>query len=181
MGHVRLPADERELRHLLDGAVNGDDVALAMLVRRTQPRVWRVCRALGSQGEVEDLVQETYLRAMRSLPSYRRDAPIGAWLASIARNVCADHVRRRSRQRRLLQRLRTERPQSQHPGPGAALDELLGKLDRERREAFVLTQVSGLSYAEAADAAGCPIGTIRSRVARARADLVALVEEAEAR
>jgi RNA polymerase sigma-70 factor (ECF subfamily) len=54
-----------------------------------------------------------------------------------------------------------------------ALQELLAALDAERREAFVLTLLVGLSYAEAADVAGCPVGTIRSRVARARDDLVA--------
>lgn len=55
---------------------------------------------------------------------------------------------------------------------GAAVADLLDRLDPDRREAFVLTQLLGLSYAEAAEVAGCPVGTIRSRVARARADLV---------
>ena len=79
---------------LLDAAREGDDQAVAELVRRTQPDVWRLCVALGSTGEEQDLVQETYLRALRSLGSYRGDAPVRAWLLSIARNVCADHVRR---------------------------------------------------------------------------------------
>ena len=58
------------------------------------------------------------------------------------------------------------------------LDDLIARLDRDRREAFVLTQVAGLSYAEAAMVCEVPIGTIRSRVARARADLVeGLIEE----
>lgn len=52
------------------------------------------------------------------------------------------------------------------------MTDLLARLDADRREAFVLTQLLGLPYAEAAEVAGCPIGTIRSRVARARADLV---------
>lgn len=173
--------ERADLVLLLEAAVSGDDHALGELVRRTQPVIWRVCTALGSPGEVEDLVQETYLRAVRSLSSYRGDAPVQAWLLSIARNVCADHVRRRGRQSRLLERLRAE-PQTVSQLPqNAAVDELLRSLDMERREAFVLTQVCGLSYAEAASLVGCPIGTIRSRVARARADLLSLVEEAEAR
>jgi RNA polymerase sigma-70 factor (ECF subfamily) len=57
-------------------------------------------------------------------------------------------------------------------GEGAAVTDLLGRLAPDRREAFALTQLLGLSYAEAAEVAGCPVGTIRSRVARARADLV---------
>ena len=58
-------------------------------------------------------------------------------------------------------------------GEGVALRALLAELDPDRREAFVLTQVVGLSYAEAAEVCGCPVGTIRSRVARARDHLVA--------
>ena len=60
---------------------------------------------------------------------------------------------------------------------GASVTDLLDRLDADRREAFVLTQVVGLSYAEAAEVAGCPVGTIRSRVARARTDLVAALDD----
>lgn len=176
----QTPDEQALLRSLADAAVNGDNHALGELVRRTQPVVWRVCAILGSSGEVEDLVQETYLRAMRSLTSYRGDAPVQAWLLSIARNVCADHVRRRTRQNRLIDRLRAERTERLEE-PTTALEDLVQSLDTERREAFVLTQVCGLSYAEAAEVVDCPIGTIRSRVARARADLFTLVEQAEAR
>ena len=57
------------------------------------------------------------------------------------------------------------------------MTDLLQRLDGDRREAFVLTQLIGLSYADAADVAGCPMGTVRSRVARARADLVEALED----
>jgi RNA polymerase sigma-70 factor (ECF subfamily) len=62
---------------------------------------------------------------------------------------------------------------------GAAVADLLARLEPDRREAFVLTQFLGLPYAEAAEVAGCPVGTIRSRVARARADLIDLLGGAE--
>jgi RNA polymerase sigma-70 factor, ECF subfamily len=171
-----------DLRMPLEAAAHGDDVALADLVRRTQPLVWRVCSALGSPGLEEDLVQETYLRAVRALPSYRGDAPVRAWLLAIARNVCADHVRQRDRQNRLLRRLQLDTTVEQAElGPHAVVDDLVRRLDPDRRDAFVLTQLSGLSYAEAAEALGCPIGTIRSRVARARTDLLAMIRPAQAR
>ncbi|HEY8526558.1 MAG TPA: sigma-70 family RNA polymerase sigma factor [Acidimicrobiales bacterium] len=174
-----------DLRRLADAAAHGDDVALAELVRATQPLVWRVCTHLGSAGEEEDLVQETYLRALRSLRSYRGEAPVRAWLAAVARHVCADHVRRRARRSRLLGRLLAATPAGtpSHNGPdGLTVDALLlDALDPDRREAFVLTQIAGLSYEEAAAAVGCPIGTIRSRVARARRELTTLIEQAEAR
>jgi RNA polymerase sigma-70 factor (ECF subfamily) len=167
------------LRVLVDAAREGDDVAVRELVRRTQPAVWRMCTSLGSPGEEEDLVQETYLRALRALDSYRGDAPVQPWLLSIARRVCADHVRRRMRQRRLIDRVHRTTVSSEAPEHDD-LSDLLAVLSGDRREAFVLTQVVGLSYEDAAVVADCPIGTIRSRVARARADLLAAVRASDA-
>lgn len=159
------------INRLVDAAREGDDVAVAELVRLTQDDVRRLCAVLGSRGEVDDLVQETYLRAFRSIASYRSEAPFRAWLLSIGRRVCADHVRRRQRERRLIDRVRSTAAADDAPGREHT-EELLAGLDPDRREAFVLTQVVGLSYEEAAEVLGCPIGTIRSRVARARADLL---------
>jgi RNA polymerase sigma-70 factor (ECF subfamily) len=160
-------------------AREGDRVAVAELVRRTQAAVWQLCTALGSAGETEDLVQETYLRALNGLPAFRGDAPVRLWLLSIARRTCADHVRRRQRRRRLLERIGREPVATTEYAPEVA-DDLVDALDPDRRDAFVLTQLLGLSYDEAATVVGCPIGTIRSRVARARADLQALVRISEA-
>jgi RNA polymerase sigma-70 factor (ECF subfamily) len=139
-----------------------------------------VCSVLGSPGEEDDLVQETYLRAFRSLPTYRGDAPITAWLLSIARRVCADHVRGRVRQRRLFAALTDTVEDQWAPAPGNPTWELLGAIDPDRREAFVLTQLAGLSYEEAAVVLDCPVGTIRSRVSRARAELLDEVLVADA-
>jgi RNA polymerase sigma-70 factor (ECF subfamily) len=168
-----------ELLPLLEAAREGDDVAVRELVRRTQPVVWRLCTSLGSPGEEDDLVQETYLRALRALPAYRGDAPVQPWLLSIARRVCADHVRKRVRQRRLLDRLTVLAATDRAPSLDG-IDGLLDALSDDRREAFVLTQVVGLSYEDAAQVVGCPVGTIRSRVARARGDLIAAVRSSEA-
>jgi RNA polymerase sigma-70 factor (ECF subfamily) len=166
------------LRHLVDAAREGDDVAVAQLVQRTQPAVWRLCRLLGSVDEVEDLVQQTYLRALRSLPTFRGEAPIESWLHSIARHVCADDVRARQRRRRLVDRLASGRERIVEPSSG--VDDMVQRLPETQREAFVLTQLLGLSYEEAALVAECPIGTIRSRVARARAELMEQMRQAEA-
>ena len=170
---------EDNLERYVAAAIEGDNVAVAHLVRATQPVVWRLCTALGSRGAEEDLVQETYLRAFRSLHSYRGDSPFQNWLLSIARRVCADDVRRRVRSRRLENRLSSyARDRATHPAE--PIEHLIGDLECDRREAFVLTQVLGLSYEEAADVLGCPIGTVRSRVSRARADLAATVRHAQA-
>jgi RNA polymerase sigma-70 factor (ECF subfamily) len=173
-----VPVDDPLARYVA-AAREGDDVAVAELVRRTQPAVWQLCTALGSAGETEDLVQETYLRALKALPRFRGEAPVRLWLLSIARRTCADHVRRRQRRRRLMDRVLSDASSATESAPEVT-DDLLDALDPDRRDAFVLTQLAGLSYDEAAVVAGCPIGTIRSRVARARADLQALVLAADA-
>ncbi|MCU1365462.1 MAG: sigC [Ilumatobacteraceae bacterium] len=161
-------------------AQHGDDLALGHLVRATQAVVWRFCCNLSSRQEADDLTQEVYIRATRNLGQYRGDAPVVSWLLSIARHVCADQIRRNQRRSRLATRLRGERvPATMTPG-NLELQELVDALDPDRREAFVLTQVLGLSYEEAAAACDCPIGTIRSRVARARNDLMTAVRHAEA-
>jgi len=165
-----------ELTQLALAAGAGDRVATTAFVRRTQPEVWRVCARLGDRADADDLTQEVYLRALPALAAFRGASSARTWLLQITRYVCADHVRRRTRRRALLDRL----VQHEATGPGSTaertgeleLDELIAGLDRDRREAFVLTQVAGLAYAEAAVVCEVPIGTIRSRVARARADLL---------
>lgn len=162
-------------------ARDGDAQAARAFVAATQHEVWRLLAHLSDRTVAEDLAQETYERAFGALPRFRGDASARTWLLGIARRVAADHLRRARR-----------RPQPGGPvddgalGPAVAapgdhaervvLDTLLDLLDPVRREAFVLTQVIGLDYRDAAAVIGCPIGTIRSRVARARADLVAAVD-----
>jgi RNA polymerase sigma-70 factor, ECF subfamily len=173
---VEVTADEFTLLAL--AAANGDDRALGQLVRGTQPTVHRLCAHLGSPGDADDLTQETYLRALTALPRFRGDSPVMVWLLAIARHVCADHVRRRVRRSEIDRRLRPPSGVSQ-PDQSILIDDLIGRLDQDQASAFVLTQVLGLSYEESAAVCDCPIGTIRSRVARARAALVADVRAAE--
>jgi RNA polymerase sigma-70 factor (ECF subfamily) len=164
-----------ELTQMALAAATGDRVAVTAFVRRTQPEVWRVCARLGSREEADDLTQEVYLRALPALARFRADASARTWLLQIARHVCADNVRRATRRRALLDRLvqRGDRDDVVPARTGEVeLEEAVTALEPDRRAAFVLTQVAGLSYAEAAEVCEVPIGTIRSRVARARADLL---------
>jgi RNA polymerase sigma-70 factor, ECF subfamily len=180
--------DVDELERIAADAVDGDPVAAAALVRATQSDVWRLCSALGDPQSADDLTQETYLRAFGSLHRFEGRSTLRTWLLAIARRVCADAVRSRRRRRLTLVRedadleaMARDGDAADRVGEGVVVADLLARLDADRREAFVLTQLLGLSYAEAAEVAGCPVGTIRSRVARARADLVdGLVEEDDA-
>ncbi|QXC59810.1 sigma-70 family RNA polymerase sigma factor [Aquihabitans sp. G128] len=155
-------------------ARDGDQVALARFVRESQADVWRLAAHLVDRGAADDLTQEVYERALRGLHAFRGDSSARTWLLSIARRTCIDTIRRRTRMRTREARLRVlavERSAGIDE-LGLELQELLALLDPDRRTAFVLTQLLGYSYHEAAEVCGCPVGTIRSRVARARADLL---------
>jgi RNA polymerase sigma-70 factor (ECF subfamily) len=170
-----------ELTRLALQARDGDRVAFAGFVRRTQADVWRVCAHLVDHQSADDITQETYLRAVKAIARYRGDAPAKLWLLSIARRACADTIRSRTRRRRLVERAAPAAEPSSSGGvdESVALDAIVAGLEPNRRTAFVLTQVVGLSYEDAAAVAGCPVGTIRSRVARARADLLTALARAE--
>ncbi len=163
-----------ELTRLAMAAGRGDELALEAFVRRSQADVWRFCAGLDHRDRADDLTQETYLRALPALSRFRAEAPARSWLLSIARRVVADSIRRATRDRRLIDRLQPRVEALRSPSGLVDLQLLVARLPVERREAFVLTQTLGLSYGEAADVVGCPIGTIRSRVARAREQLVAM-------
>lgn len=170
-----------DLTHLWLAARDGDRAALAAAVRASQPDVWRLARHLVGTDEADDVTQDAFVRAWRALPAFRGESSGRTWLLSIARRACVDALRRRGRRRRLVARLEAEQAAGgavAPPGDGG-LDALVAALEPDRRDAFVCTQVLGLSYAEAAEVCGVPVGTIRSRVARARAELVERVRAAE--
>jgi len=173
-----------ELTRSALAARDGDRLALGAFVRRSQGEVWRFVASLVGPGKADDVTQDVYVRAWRALPAYRGDSSARTWLLVIARRACADAVRGRVRRRRLAERAQVEaavgRSEAPDTAAAGALGELVGRLERDRREAFVLTQLLGCSYEEAAEICRVPVGTIRSRVARARADLVAAVRAAEA-
>ena len=172
----KLPAND-ELTQLLLAAQDGDRFALSAWIKRSQGEVWRLCAQLVSREMADDVTQEVFLRAYKALPAFRGEASARTWLLSIARRTCADAVRDLRRRRRLTAKF--ERPTFE-PDPARliSVEALLSGLDPDRRLAFVLTQVLGLSYLEAAEICDCPVGTIRSRVARARADLLERLGEA---
>ena len=162
-------------------AAQGDRQALERLVKTSYPEVWRLCAALVDEQAADDLAQETFVRLTRSLRRFRGQASARTWILAIARHVCMDELRRRHRQRRrdrLLAAAGAPSPFADAAGDVAS-NELLANLDPNRRAAFVLTQLFRLSYQEAAAVCGCPTGTIRSRVARARHELIGLIADSQ--
>jgi RNA polymerase sigma-70 factor (ECF subfamily) len=169
-----VPARADDLTALALAARDGDRVALAAFVRGSQAEVWRLCAHLTDRDAADDVTQDAYMRVLGALPSFRGDSSARTWLLSIAHRACADHIRRVQRRRVLLGALHDRRPPAATPAHDGAieLDIMLATLDPDRRAAFVLTQLLGLEYQEAADVMDVPIGTIRSRVARARVQLI---------
>ncbi|KAF5997140.1 MULTISPECIES: sigma-70 family RNA polymerase sigma factor [Streptomyces] len=165
----------------------GDPDAVDQFVRALHRDVRRYVTYLGADPQTaDDLAQDTFLRALGSLHRFEGRSSARTWLLAIARRAVIDSFRTAAARPRLADsddwQLAAERAQPRGlPGfdDGIALDELLAELPEERREAFVLTQLLGLPYAEAALVSDCPIGTVRSRVARARSALIASLSDAE--
>ncbi|MFD8804681.1 sigma-70 family RNA polymerase sigma factor [Streptomyces sp. NPDC059597] len=170
-------------------ARGGDAYAVEQFARRLHRDVRRyVAHLCGDPQAVDDLAQDTFVRAFGSLHRFEGRSSARVWLLSIARRAVIDSHRYAAARPRLSDapdwQGAVERAQPRDlPGfdDGIALHDLLATLPDERREAFVLTQVVGMPYAEAARLGGCPVGTVRSRVARARAALMDLLEDAEQR
>ncbi|MEU3528083.1 sigma-70 family RNA polymerase sigma factor [Streptomyces sp. NPDC038707] len=182
------PADESITAWAL-AARGGDPDAVDLFVRALHRDVHRYVTFLGADPHsADDLTQDTFLRALGSLHRFEGRSSARTWLLAIARRAVIDSIRRSSARPRLSGtddwQSAAERAQPRGlPGfdDGIALADLLDTLPDDRREAFVLTQLLGLPYAEAAGVSGCPVGTVRSRVARARSSLIGWLRDAERR
>ncbi|MDA2813432.1 sigma-70 family RNA polymerase sigma factor [Nocardiopsis sp. RSe5-2] len=170
--------NDEELTALAGTAGRGDGRALEVLIAETREDLARFIAHRVDPLWVEELTQETYMRAMTALPGFAGRSSVRTWLKSIARRAVADRYRWSAARPRT-----TELPEDPaRTGLLAdrcarfeeevALGSLLAGISPERRRAFVLTRIHGYSYAEAADELGVPVGTVRSRVARARSDLI---------
>ncbi|MFJ1754722.1 sigma-70 family RNA polymerase sigma factor [Kitasatospora sp. NPDC088134] len=184
---VRGREDDGDVTAWALAARGGDPAAVERFVRATRADVRRfVTHLSGEPQAADDLTQDTYLRALRALPRFEGRSSARTWLLSIARRAVVDRHRFAACRPRLLDtedwQSAAERVQPRGlPGfeEGVALGELLDALPAERRAAFVLTALLGLPYEEVAELTGCPVGTVRSRVSRARGVLIRRLAAAE--
>lgn len=157
---------------LARAAATGDRDAFAALCEALQPDIWRYCLVLTGDRELaREAAQETFLRAVTAIDGYRGDGPVRVWLLVIARRAVAATLRR---ERGRPETLVAEPPEQLTSDAAAASDlaALVGSLPLQLAQPFVLTQVIGLSYEQTARVCGCRVGTVRSRVFRARDRLV---------
>jgi RNA polymerase sigma-70 factor (ECF subfamily) len=167
-----------ELTRLAHAARRAVPGSLEAFIRASHETVRRLCETLVDRQTADDLTQETFIKAVAAIRRFRGDASARTWILSIARHTCMDELRTRSRQQRRATALSaggSEYASVPDPGEEIGARDLLAHLDVDRRAAFTLTQLLGLTYEEAAVTCECPIGTIRSRVARARDDLIEML------
>ncbi|MCE2541230.1 MAG: sigma-70 family RNA polymerase sigma factor [Acidobacteria bacterium] len=177
-------------RAAVEDARAGDGGAFEALVLRYQARIVNYASAIvHDAGAAEDVAQETFVRAWRGLGRFRGESAFKTWLYRIATNVARTHLDRRGRQARIGDRSlddETEPLQAgdvPSPAPDAetslvrreAIDRALAELPDELRAALVLRDVEGLDYKEIAGVTGAPIGTVESRIFRARRRLRTLL------
>jgi RNA polymerase sigma-70 factor (ECF subfamily) len=162
-------------------AQSGDISAFNELVIEFQSLVYNLClRMLGQQQAAEDAAQEAFINAWRSIGSFRGDS-FRSWLLRIAANLCRDELRRRGRRpsSSLDTALEAGMPDPPDDDPlpeesalnaelRSSLDAALAQLPEEQRTAIILCDIEGLDYAEIAVAMNTSLGTVKSRIARAR-------------
>ena len=179
---------------LIAQCLDGDTAAFGELVRRYQDRLYNtVYRLVGNAEDAQDVVQDAFLHAYQSLDGFKGGSLFFTWLYRIAVNTAISHKRRQ----RVLLRIDAGRngatslqplDDSESSRPGEALERAeqeqriqhaLSRLSPEHRAVLVLKDMEGPKYEAMADILGVPIGTIRSRLHRARAELRELLEKVD--
>jgi len=178
-------SDGDDDRTLLARHVAGDHAAFAELITRHQDRLWRVAlRTVGNPDDAADALQEALVSAYRNAGSFRGEAAVTTWLHRIVVNAALDIGRRRDRHG--ASSLSDQQEDPVDVGSSSAYDEHdtaravvagLRRLPHEQAAAVVLVDVEGFSVKDAAEILGVPEGTVKSRCARARARLAAVLSD----
>jgi RNA polymerase sigma-70 factor, ECF subfamily len=179
--------DERSDRELLAAYVDardraGRDAAFLTLVERYERRIYGIClRYFGDHDDAADATQDTFLNLARRADSFRGDAALSTFVYRMATNACHDLARRRARRPQTpvadVAELARDAGPDEHAGTElrGEVERALLQLDELSRTLLLLVSVEGLSYAEASAVTDLPVGTIKSRVCRARAQLAELL------
>jgi len=176
-----------DLEDFARAAARGDRVAFTELVRYTTPTVYRLAlRMLGSESEAADVLQDTYIRSWQKIESLRDPTVALGWICRICRNLCTDQLRVRKRQpsapasEEVIEFFDPEML-AQSSEASDAIWRLVQTLRDKHRIVLLLHVVEGMSNEEISVVLGCPIGTVESRLHRARSDLASKLERAAKR
>jgi RNA polymerase sigma-70 factor, ECF subfamily len=156
----------------------GQEEAFDELVRRHSPRLHAVSSRIVGREEAYDVVQDAFLAAYRAIGTFRQEAQFSTWLHRIALNCCYARLRKHPDSSTDLEPLETSDDKNESPMFAAerqdlrsALEKALSKLKPDFRETFVLVEFGNLDYAAAASVLGIEVGTVKSRMNRARTAL----------
>lgn len=171
--------EARSDAELLRAFVTGDRDSLEVLLRRHQARVYGLAyRMLGNRADALDASQEVFIHCFRKAGSFKYQAAFTTWLYRLTVNACHDLARRRARAPQPVEEVHASNPSSlDHADDRLVVEEALGTLSEEQRAAVVLRDLHGLAYDEIAQVLGIPAGTVKSRIARGRLALGALLKE----
>lgn len=166
---------------------NGDLDAFDQLVRRYEVKIYNVAfRFMGNHADAVDLAQDTFIRMYQALPGFRGDSSFATWLYRVAANACRDELRKRQRRRSVsMDEMIATSPANMPAAPGdyspeetiqrretqQQVQECLNQLSNDHRLILVMREIQGFSYEEIAGALGCSLGTVKSRISRARSAL----------
>jgi len=189
------PDPQTEVTSLIEAHLRGDPRAFGQIVARYQVRLLNfVYRMIGDRERAEDLVQEAFLRIYRHIDRFDRTRKFSTWIYTIASNLAKNELRNRSRAPfvdldRAGNREEDERTQIDFEDTGtrpdelydrrslkALVDETVAKLASHHREVFVLRELEGKSYEEIAEIMHCNLGTVKSRLNRARQSFAELIQ-----
>ncbi|MCA3230604.1 MAG: RNA polymerase sigma factor RpoE [Burkholderiales bacterium] len=178
---------EREVdQALVERVQRGDKRAFELLVSKYQRKIFRLLsRLIRDPAEIEDVAQEAFIKAYRALPNFRGESAFYTWLYRIAINTAKNHLVAQGRRAPTTTETEVEDAENfdeadqlrDYNTPdamllsrqvGEAVKRAIEKLPEDLRTAVVLRELEGLSYEEIAEAMNCPIGTVRSRIFRAR-------------
>ncbi len=178
---------DRDLdRQLVERAQHGDKHAFELLVSKYQRKLSRLLsRFIRDAGEVEDVAQEAFIKAYRALPSFRGDSAFYTWLYRIGINTAKNYLVAMGRRAPTATEFDSEEAEGFDDGEqlrdintpenvmmskqiATTVNETMERLPEELRTAITLREIEGLSYEEIATIMNCPIGTVRSRIFRAR-------------
>jgi RNA polymerase sigma-70 factor, ECF subfamily len=159
-------------------AQRGDADAFEDLVRAFLPDVYRMAlHIVREPATADDVAQDTFVKAYRAIGRFAWRAKFSTWLFAIARNTAVEAKRTTTRRRRLD--APRDAPSPPDPSLRLALRTAIDSLPAELREAFLVIEVSGFSYPEASTILSVPVGTLKSRMYRARRLLIAELDEME--
>lgn len=172
-----MAADETSDADLVADAQAGDRDALDRLLRRHHDRIHALARRMtGNDADAADATQEALIAIVRGLPRFDQRASFGTWAYRVATNACLDELRRRGRRPRPEADAALTMPATAGDPADVVtaridVDAALATLPVEFRAAVVLRDLCALDYAEIAEVLGIPAGTVRSRIARGRAQI----------